>query len=69
MTCYILNGNFAQAGVVTRIIMTDFTYVTQMNCRFVFVNPPNNNAFFSVLVKAFGGTPTANNPYGNQLMG
>jgi hypothetical protein len=49
--------------------MTDFTYVTQMNCRIVFNNPPNNAVFFSVLVKAFGGSPTANNPYGNQLMG
>ena len=48
--------------------MTDFTYVTQMNCRFVFKNPPNS-AYFSVLVKAFGGTPSASNPYGNQLMG
>lgn len=67
--CYILNGNYQQLGVVTRIIMTGFTYATQMNCRIVFVNPSNNGVYFSVLVKAFGGTPTASNPYGNQLMG
>jgi hypothetical protein len=67
--CYILQGSYSQVGVPTRIIMTGFTYVSQMNCRFVFINPPNSNVYFSVLVKAYGGTPTATNPYGNQFMG
>jgi hypothetical protein len=67
--CYILQGSYLQVGVSTRIIMTDFTYVNQMNCRFVFINPPNSGTYFSVLVKAYGGTPSATNPYGNQLMG
>ncbi len=49
--------------------MTGFTYATQMNCRFVFVNPPTVGAYFSVMVRAFGGTATALNPYGNQYMG
>ena len=49
--------------------MTGFTYATQMNCRFVFVNPPTVGAHFSVMVRAFGGTATALNPYGNQYMG
>ena len=49
--------------------MTGFTYVSMMNCRIVFVNPTKNAVFFSVRVKAFGGIPTANNPYGNQFMG
>jgi hypothetical protein len=39
-----------------------------MNCRFIFANP-QAGAYFSVKVKAFGGTKTANNLYGNQFMG
>jgi len=35
----------------------------------VFVNPPTNAAWFEVTVRAFGGTPSASNPYGNQYMG
>jgi hypothetical protein len=67
--CILLNGDYSQAGVVTRVIMTEFTYVTQMNCRLVFVNPPNNGVWFSVKVKAFGGQQSGSNPYGNQYMG
>ncbi len=40
-----------------------------MNCRFVFLTPLTNNAWFSVLVKAYGGLSTASNPYGNKFMG
>jgi hypothetical protein len=67
--CYILNGDFANLGVVTRIVMTSFTYVTQMNCRLVFNTPPNANRYFSVIVRAYGGAASASNPYGNQYMG
>jgi hypothetical protein len=67
--CLLLNGDYSNSGVVSRIIMTDFTYQTQMNCRFVFVNPPNTGVYFSVIVRAYGGAPTALNPYGNQYMG
>ena len=49
--------------------MTEFTYVTQMNCRLVFVNPANDATYFTIKVKAFGGLPSADNPYGNQYMG
>ena len=55
--------------MVTRIIMTEFTYSTQMNCRIVFNNPSINAVWFSVKVKAFGGVPAADNPYGSQFMG
>lgn len=36
--------------------MTDFTYNTKMNCRFIFINSETAGAFFSVKVKAYGGT-------------
>jgi hypothetical protein len=67
--CILLNGDFANAGVVTRIIMTGFTYINQMNCRFLFYNQPNTNTYFSVTVRAFGGISSATNPYGNLYMG
>lgn len=69
MKCLILNGDWANNGLPTRIIMTEFTYVTQMNCRFVFINPAQTGVYFSVVVRAFGGAASANNPYGNQYMG
>ena len=65
----LINGDFDKLGVPTKIIMTRFNYVRQMNCRFVFITPPNTNAYFSVTVKAYGGAVTASNPYGNQYMG
>lgn len=37
--CIILNGNNDHETTPTRIIMTDFTYSSQMNCRFIFRNP------------------------------
>ncbi len=49
--------------------MTDFTYVSQMNCRFIFNNPSTAYAFFSIKVKAFGGTKSASNLYGDKYMG
>lgn len=67
--CILLTGDFSSTGVATRIIMTGFTYQTQMNCRLVFVNPPTVNAYFSVIVRAFGGAVSSLNPYGNQYMG
>ena len=67
--CILLNGDHSNLGTPTRIIMTDFTYSTQMNCRFVFVNHDRTNTYFSVMVRAFGGTPTADNPYGDKYMG
>ncbi|CAM6005531.1 unnamed protein product [Sphagnum balticum] len=67
--CYILYGDYANGGTPTRIIMTGFTYVSQMNCRFVFNTPAVSNAFFSVIVRAYGGVASASNPYGNYYMG
>lgn len=67
--CLLLTGDYSNSGVVTRIIMTGFTYQTQMNCRFTFFTPPNANAFFSVTVRAFGGPSSTLNPYGSQYMG
>jgi len=70
--CYILNGDNTEAGIPTRIIMTDFTYVSQMNCRFLFYNPDqtsSNYPYFSVNVKAYGGSKSASNLYGDKYMG
>ena len=49
--------------------MTDFTYNTKMNCRFIFINPETDGAFFSVKVKAYGGTRSETNLYGDKYMG
>lgn len=49
--------------------MTDFTYNTKMNCRFIFNNPETNGAYFSVKVKAYGGTRSDSNLYGDKFMG
>ena len=49
--------------------MTDFSYVSKMNCRIIFKNPQTINSFFSIKVKAFGGTKSASNLYGNKYMG
>jgi len=40
-----------------------------MNVRLAFINPNNVDRYFSVLVKAYGGTQSATNPYGNLFMG
>lgn len=48
--------------------MTDFTYVTQMNCRILITNP-NANAFLTVRVRAFGGPKSASNLYGDRYLG
>ena len=49
--------------------MTDFTYTSQMNCRFIFKNPDSTNRWLSVKVKAYGGVKTATNLYGDKFMG
>ena len=67
--CIILNGDNQYGMTPTRIIMTDFTYSSQMNCRFLFMNPETNGAYFSVKVKAYGGDPSATNLYGDKFMG
>lgn len=67
--CIIFLGDYSNAGIPTRIVMTGFTYQTQMNCRFAFINPSNTGVYFSVNIKAFGGASSALNPYGNQYMG
>lgn len=69
MKCFIKLGTFSDLTIPTRIVMTDFTYVSTMNCRFIFANPDNVGSFFSVKVKAFGGTRTSTNLYGQQYMG
>ena len=65
--CIVQLGDPTLLTSPTRIIMTDFTYVSKMNCRFVFVNP--NAGFVSVKVKAFGGTKSSTNLYGDKYMG
>ena len=65
----IIRGDFDRLGTPTRIIMTKFNYLTQMNCRIAFKNPSNVGALFSVLVKAYGGTLSATNPYGDRFLG
>ncbi len=67
--CTILNGDITYGTLPTRIIMTDFTYSSQMNCRFIFLNPSTVNSFFSVKVKAYGGTKSSTNLYGNLYLG
>ena len=67
--CILFLGDYRNAGIPTRIVMTGFTYQTQMNCRLAFMNPTSANVYFSVNVKAFGGASSALNPYGNQYMG
>lgn len=67
--CYIKLGVYTDLTIPTRIIMTDFTYVSVMNCRFLITNPETSGAFFTVRVRAFGGTKSATNLYGNQYMG
>ena len=67
--CIIQQGDFSLLTSPTRIIMTDFTYVSQMNCRLVFTNPETVNSYFSIRVKAYGGTKTASNLYGDKFMG
>lgn len=62
-------GTFSDLSIPTRIFMTDFTYVSTMNCRFIFYNPDFVGSFFSVKVKAFGGSRSATNLYGQQYMG
>jgi len=49
--------------------MTDFTYVSQMNCRFVFKNPSSTGRYITWNVKAYGGVKTADNLYGDKFMG
>lgn len=49
--------------------MTDFTYVSTMNCRFIFTNPETAGAFFSIKVRAYGGTKSSSNLYGDKYMG
>jgi hypothetical protein len=49
--------------------MTDFTYTTKMNCRLIFTNPQTSGAYFSVRVKAYGGTGSDTNLYGDRYMG
>jgi hypothetical protein len=67
--CIILNGDNTKETVSTKIIMTDFTYNQKMNCRFIFYNPDTDGAYFSVKVKAYGGTRSENNLYGDKFMG
>lgn len=67
--CFLHKGTSTHLTTPTRIVMTDFTYTAQMNCRFLILNPNNVNAFFSVKVKAFGGDKTETNLYGDKFLG
>lgn len=67
--CFVKIGVFNDLTIPTRIIMTDFTYVSTMNCRFIFTNPETAGAFLSIKVKAYGGTKSSSNLYGDKYMG
>lgn len=67
--CLVKTGVYTDLTIPTRIIMTDFTYVSTMNCRFLITNPETVGSFFSVRVRAYGGAKTSSNLYGNQFMG
>lgn len=67
--CFVKIGVFSDLTIPTRIIMTDFTYVSQMNCRFLINNPETVGSYFSVKVKAYGGAKTSTNLYGDKYMG
>lgn len=67
--CIVLLGDYSSAALPTRIIATGFTYQSSINFRMMIYNPTVVGAFVSATLRAFGGTPTAINPYGNQYMG
>lgn len=67
--CFLKIGAFGELTAPTRIYMTDFTYVTTMNCRLVFKNPETVGSYFTIRVKAFGGTKSSSNLYGDKYMG
>lgn len=67
--CIIVNGDNANKGIPTRIFMTDFTYVQDMNARLLLKNPDVANVYLSIRVLAYGGTRSSTNLYGNVYMG
>lgn len=67
--CILKLGKFSKLTKPTRIIMTDFTYSTEMNARFIFTNPSVIGSFFSIRVLAYGGERNEDNLYGNTFMG
>lgn len=67
--CFLVNGDNTNKGVPTRIFMTDFTYVNNMNCRVLFKNPDITGVWVSIKVLAYGGTRSSANLYGNIYMG
>jgi hypothetical protein len=67
--CFVKIGVYTDLTIPTRIFITDFTYVSVMNVRFLVTNPETVGSFFSVNVQAYGGTKTSTNLYGNQFMG
>jgi hypothetical protein len=67
--CFLFRGDYLYTGTPTKIVMTDFTYVSQMNCRFIFINSDAVNRWLTVKVKAYGGVKSATNLYGDKYMG
>ena len=67
--CFVKIGVFTDLTIPTRIFMTDFTYVSSMNCRFLINNPETVGSYFTVKVKAYGGVKTSTNLYGDKYMG
>lgn len=67
--CVIFNGDNTNKGIPTRIFMTDFTYVQDMNVRLLIKNTDVPNVWLSVKVLAYGGTRSSTNLYGNVYMG
>lgn len=67
--CFLINGDNTNRGIPTRIFMTDFTYVQNMNARLLIKNPDTAGVYLSVKVYAYGGTRSASNLYGNVYMG
>lgn len=67
--CFVKIGTFTDLTIPTRIFMTDFTYVSIMNCRFLMVNPETVGSYMTIKVKAYGGVKTSTNLYGDKYMG
>ena len=64
----MIRGAYSRKGEPTKIVMTDFTYSSQMNCRFVFKNPSQTSRYITWKVKAYGGVKSSNNLYGDKFL-
>ncbi len=53
--CYLFMGSNANLGQPTTIIMTDFSYATQIKARFIMKNPGVDGKWVTIVVKAYKG--------------